>query len=138
MNYVVTIPTINCLFLVEDLPGESTLPLKGPIDWRIEEGGWVELVPNLSEWPNGTAAPQTTVCQSYVNLKRYKVFNRPEDVPHDEFQITGMNWGGFYSRRQWEQFAREGLAALLEFYEIPDTDSPGAMDEVMRSIRGVH
>ncbi len=135
MTHVVTIPAINTSFFVADVPGESLPPLKGQPGWEIEEGAWIEVVPNLGEWPQGTEAPQTTLCRSLSNPQHYKVFNRPADADPTEFRATGMNFGGPYSRRGWDRFTREGLVALLKFYEIPDTDPPGAMDEAMRLIR---
>ena len=138
MKYVVTIPAINYSFFVADVRGDSMPPLDDREGWKIEEGAWIELAPNLYEWPDGTEAPQTTLCQSLSDPKHYKVFNQPSDVPSNEFEPTKWNYGGTYSRRDWDQFTQKGLAALLKFHEIPDTDPPGAMEEAMRSIRGTH
>ena len=138
MTWVVKIPLnpmVRYLFMVETLPSEEATSLQGPGDWAIEEGGRVEVVPDFGEWPYGTKAPQTTVCQALEDPKYYKVFNRPSDVPLDQFQVTGLNWGGFHSRKGWDRYVGQGLAAMLEFSKIPDTDPPGAMEEVMRAIR---
>ncbi len=136
MSYVVTIPVVNYSFFVADVGGEPMPPLDDREGWEIQEGAWIEVVPNLYEWPDGTQAPQATLCQSTSNPKHYKVFNQPSDVPRDKFRETGRNFGGTYSRRGWDQFTQGGLAALLKFYEIPDTDAPEAMENAMRSIQG--
>lgn len=134
MNYVVTIPAIETLFLVGDVPGETRPSLEGPTDWTIETDGWVEVAVNFSEWLSG-AAPEMAVGRSLADPKRYKVFTRPQDVPQDQYQTTDWSWGGAYTRDRWEHFAHSGLPALLDLDQIPDNDPPGAMDEVMRRLR---
>lgn len=136
MKYVVTIPAVNYLYLVGDLPGESSPPLQGEKGWKVQEGGSVEVAANFGESPDGADAPWTTVCQSLSDPKHYKVFNHPSEAPSGEYRTTEWNWGGAYPRKDWDRFVREGLPALMHFHEIPDTDPPGAMDEAMRAIRG--
>ncbi len=136
MVYLVTIPLIDYSFFVGDVEGDPMHPLESREGWEVQEGVWIEQVPNLYEWLDGTPAPEATLCQSLSDLKHYKVFNHPSDVPTNEFRPTGRNYGGSYSRKRWDRFSREGLSALLKFYEVPDTDAPEAMENAMRSIRG--
>ena len=135
MKYVVTIPAINYLFLVGDLPGESSPPLHGQEGWTVQEGGSVEVAANFGEWPDGADAPRTTVCQSLGDPGHYQVFNHPDDVPPGQYRATGLSWGGAYPRKDWDRFVRESLPALLNFYAIPDTDPPGADELAMHYIR---
>ena len=97
------------------------------------------IVPaDLYEWPDGEQAPGlATLCQSLDDPQRFEVFKQSSDIREGDFKRTGWAYGGTLSEPDWKRFAQD-LPHVLDFYQIPDTDPPGAMDEVMHSLRAVN
>ena len=69
--------------------------------------------------------PEQVVCVSTTDPKHFKVVKYNRDVDPSEFKVTGMTFGGFFSRRTWERFASK-LPAHLRFAKIPDDKPPVA------------
>lgn len=124
--YAVTVEPLSAIFFMEERP-------EG-IQWEIQEGVDLDNPPNLWLWPDGEPAPEGVLCRSTSDPKRYKVFKYRREIDPGEFQPTGKNFGGIYSKAAWERF-QKFLLAELAIRAIPDDDPPGAMDEAIRSIR---
>jgi hypothetical protein len=127
MHGAVTIPEMYTTFFLGELP-ENREGLK------VDEGAWVEIPEDLSLWPEGTVAPQQTLCRSTTDPKIYKVFKYDSQIDRSMFMPTGTTYGGVYTREMWERFVRD-LPDIKAFHAIKGNDRPGAMDEVLRSIR---
>jgi hypothetical protein len=122
----VTIEPLNTTYFVTGSP-----PGK---DWAIQEDVDLDLACNFHLWPLGEDRPEVVLCSSTSDPKHYKVFNHSREIDPAEFQPTGKNFGGVYSRTSWQRFLKM-LPADLAIQAIPDDDPPGAMDEAIRGIR---
>ena len=78
---------------------------------EIEEG-WIDIPPNLNEWPGGADSPEQVLCRSRSDTSHYKIFKYRGEIDLTEFEETGMNFGGTFSKASWERFARR-LPSLL-------------------------
>jgi hypothetical protein len=128
MHGAVTIPEMYTTFFLGELP-ENREGLE------VNEGAWVEIPGDLSQWPEGTDAPEQTLCRSTADPKVYRLFKYDREIDRSQFIPTGMAYGGVYSREMWERFV-EDLPHIKEFHAIKGHDRPGAMDEALRCIRG--
>jgi hypothetical protein len=126
--YAVTIEPLNAIFFVTERPEGD--------HGKIDEGVALDLPSNLYLWPEGEDRPQQVLCRSTSVDKYYKVFKYSRDIDPGEFQPTGKNFGGVFSRTSWERFLKV-LPGALAIQAIPDDDPPAAMDEAIRNIRGV-
>ena len=131
----VTIPEMRSTFFAVNMSPNSFPASVDRTDWTIDDDVQLVVPEDLYLWPDGAEAPEpATLCRSKSDSKHYQVFKRPSDVREDEFSRTRMAYGGTLSESHWERFAQE-LPRILKFYRIPDTDPPGAMDEVLQSMR---
>ena len=118
----------------------------GPSHWRVDPetapAGWeirpdVELVkpPDLGKWPEGTESTMAILCVSETNEKLFRVFKSVREIDGSEFRETGLRYREqAASARLWADLLRahdEMQARLAE----PDEDPPGALDEVLESLR---
>jgi hypothetical protein len=124
----VKIPGMHAIFFLMELPEE-----REGLD--VEEGAWVEIPSNIGLWSEGADDPRQTLCRSTSDPLHYKLFRGDRGINPAEFEPTGMSFGGTLSSSAWRRFA-EGVPAIKAFHAIPDTEPPGAMDEILRSIRG--
>jgi hypothetical protein len=115
MHGAVTIPEMFTTIFVAELP-ESPDPTM-----IVEPGAWVEVPEDLYLWPEGTIAPQQTLCRSMTDPKVYRVFKYDKDIDRSRFVPTDTTYGGIYSREMWERFT-EKLPSLRAFYAIPDDE----------------
>jgi hypothetical protein len=127
MHGAVTIPEMYTTFFLGELP-ENREGLE------VNEGAWVEVPEDLSLWPEGTIAPDQTLCRSTTDPKVYRVFKYDREIDRSEFAPTGTVYGGVYSPEMWERFTR-ALPGIKAFHAIKGRDRPGAMDEALRHIR---
>lgn len=128
MHGIVKIRGLNGVYYLTEIPEKSD-------DWEIEEGAWVEVPANISEWPEGTdRPPPKTLAVSKADRKHYRLFKYPEEVERSGFEPTGMSYAGAYSPSQWKKLVT-AIPFMRSFEAIKGNDPPGVMDEALRSIR---
>ena len=120
MSYAVKVPGMQAIFFLMDLPDDR----ENLVD--IESGAWVEIPMNVNLWPEGARRPETILCQPRDDRKHYKLFKYRDEIEGTEWEKTGLNFGGTFSKDSWEEFAgRPG--AIRALHAIPD-DRGGEVD----------
>ena len=108
----VRIPGMNSLFFLTGFPRE-------PKGLEIKVGDWIDVPPNVNAWPEGVMAPEQILCRSKDDPKHYKIFKYRREVDGEEWEETGLNFGGTFTAESWESFARS-LASLNAIHAAPD------------------
>jgi hypothetical protein len=112
MSYAVKVPGMHAIFFLMDLP-------EGQEGLDIEEDAWVEVPMNVNLWPEGARRPETVLCQSRDDHKHYKLFKYRNEIEGTEWEETGLNFGGTFSKDSWKEFAQR-LGAIRALHAIPD------------------
>ena len=127
MHCVVEIPEISAILSLMELPDDS-------LGLNVVEGGWIEVPPDIADWPIGTdRPPPRTLAVCETDPKHYRLFKFPDEVERAGFRATGMTYWGAYSPTSWKRFT-EKLPSIKAFYAIPD-DPPDAMEAATRYLR---
>lgn len=128
MRCVVKVPGLDTIYSLMEVPA-------GRDGLVIEEGAWIEVPPDIVDWPDGADRPPSpTLGVSRSDPGHYRLFKRPEEVEAAGFEPTGKSFGGHYSPSQWERLVRR-IPSMRAFEAIKGNDRPGAMDEALRYIR---
>jgi hypothetical protein len=87
---------------------------------EVVEGAWVEVPTNVNLWPEGAARPETVLCRSRLDPKHYKMFKYRREIDSQEWEETGLNFGGTFSKLSWHAFASRipSLMALQAISEL--------------------
>ncbi len=125
MLYAVTIEPLRAIYFLDTKPEENR--------WKVQEGVELDIPFNYDTWPDGEESPEQILCTSVENPLHYKLFKYRRDINPAEFQPTGKNFGGIYSRSTWARLTRS-LAASTAVEDVPDTEPPGATDEAIALI----
>jgi hypothetical protein len=115
MSFAVKTPPLTSIYFLMDLP-DNTEGLE------VEEGAWVEVPTNVNAWPEGARRPETVLCRSREDPKHYKLFKYRNEIEGTEWEETGLNFGGTFSKTSWERFAKS-LPSLMALHAIPDEDA---------------
>ncbi len=127
----VIIPEMRATLFVVNLAPESV----DRFHWTIDDDVHLDVPNDLYSWPDGVEAPGLAIlCKSIGDSKHYKVFKRAADVHAAEFAPTETAYGGVYSESHWAHFVQD-LPRILKFYQVPDTDPPGALEEVLQTMK---
>jgi hypothetical protein len=118
--YAVTIEPLNSIFFLSGRPEGN--------EGEIQEDVDLDIPCNLYLGSDGADCSEQVLCRSVANEKHYKVFKNRKDIDPAQFQPTGKNFGGVYSRITWERFLKI-LPGALAIQAIPDDDPPGAIVE---------
>ena len=99
--------------------------------WTVEPGAWVEVPINVNAWPVDMPRPEQVLCRSVEDEKHYKIFKYRDEVEPEEWEETGLSFGGTFSAASWREFAQQ-----LPSVQHPITfDNTEVMDEVLRQIQ---
>lgn len=129
MVHAVRVPAFNAIYFVM---GEAA----AKPGWTVEPGAWLEIPVNAfyatrtmmsGSWP--------AVCQAIDDPLHYKMFMDSEDAEPDEWQETGLIFGGTYSEDAWRRRAVD-LPEGGETPPEPTAEEVARYEQVMRSIRG--
>jgi hypothetical protein len=133
MRCVVRIPWMYTILALAEAPGgRDDLEREG---LEIEEGAWVEVPPDVADWPTDyDRLAERTLGRCRAEPRHYKLFRHPDEADRAGFDSTGMVFGGVYTPAMWRRFA-EALPEIKAFHEIPDDDPPGAYEEALRYLR---
>ncbi len=112
MTCAVKIPGMRSLYFLMDLPDD-----REDLD-DIEEGAWIEIHRTLYFWREGADRPEVFLCRSRDDPRHCTLFQRDE-IDATEWEETGLNFGGTFSRESWREFA-ERLRTIRAFQTIPD------------------
>ena len=129
MLYAVTIEPLNTIFFVSERPDGG--------HWEVQDGVSLDVPSNYAAQPEGAGPPEQVLYRSASDRTYYKVFNHVSDVDTAEFQPTGRHFGGLFSKRTWERFAKHvpsGLAVLAVSADEP----PDATEEAVAAIKRRH
>ncbi len=133
MRCVVKIPWMFSIISLGEMPRDcDALEREG---LEIEEGGWVEVPPDLVSLPvDNDRLAERTLGRSQADPRHYKMFKHPDDAARAGFDLTGMSYGGAYTPAMWARFTT-AIPSLKAFHEIPDDDPPGAVDLALSYLR---
>jgi hypothetical protein len=123
-------------------------PPDGPSHWRLDPEaappGWEvrqdvvldAIAPDMDDWPPGADSPEAVLCVSKEDEKHFHVYKYRREIDRLNFRETGWNLGGIYAASEpfWERLLKHHAEMEARLAE-PDDDPPGAMDEVLESIR---
>jgi hypothetical protein len=108
-------PFTQAVFFLNEIPENPDGSLE------IEEGAWVEVPMNVAAWPEGARRPESVLCRSTEDPKHYKIYKYRNEIEGTEWEETGLNFGGTFSKDSWEDFARR-LGAVRALHTVPDHD----------------
>lgn len=114
MSCAVRTPPLDSVYFLTELPDSRE-------GLEIEEGAWIDIPPNVHAWPPGIRAPEQILCRSRDDPEHYKLFKYRDEVDGDEWEETGLNFGGTFSRRSWGRFAAS-LPSVRALHAIPDEE----------------
>ncbi len=114
MSCAVKITGMPSIFFINEPPDDQE-------GLEIEDGAWVEVPMNVSLWPEGARRPEQVLCRSKQDPLYYKLFKYRNEIEDSDWAVTGMNFGGTFSRHSWRNFASR-LGAIRALQAIPDDE----------------
>ena len=110
------------VFLFRKPDESSVLDLDSAVD-----DAEIDVGANSFLWPEGTPAPMLAVGQSSVIRKQFKVFRRPEEMEHTDFNWTRLYFGGIFAPSTWDRFERQ--ANSDPYFMVPPSEADQEIEQ---------
>ena len=105
--HAVTVEPLHSMFFVAGAPGAN--------GWSVEEDVEIEIANNIGLWSDGAPLPDQVLCRSLRSRNVFKIYKYEREVDLAEYEPTGLEFGGVFSRASWERFAERLPAEVASF-----------------------
>ena len=112
MSCAIRVPGMASIYFVTEPPDDRE-------DFEIEEGAWIEIPVNNHLWTKDSPLPDPVLCRSREDEHHYKLYKYRNQAEDEYWEDTGCSFGGTFSKRKWESFAKR-LPAFRALFAVPD------------------
>ena len=125
MVHAVRVPARHAIYFVMG----DTITKPG---WTVEPGAWLDIPINTFYSMRGLR-PEPAICQAIDDPLHYKVYMDPEQAEPEEWQDTGLSFGGTFSEDAWRDYAPSVPAGEAVPSDVSDAEVE-AWENAMRNI----